>query len=80
ICPGRHFAERTLFLNIARVLHTFNITPALDDRGQPVVIEPRMKNALVSGPVDCRCTIKPRSARAEAIIREVSSDPFEGRP
>nr|VWO96834.1 N/A [Ganoderma boninense] len=29
ICPGRYFAEASLFLNIASILHVFDITPPL---------------------------------------------------
>ena len=31
------------------------------------------------GPVDCRCTIKPRSARSEALIREATTELFATR-
>jgi cytochrome P450 len=34
ICPGRHFANRTLFLRIATVLATFNIEPGVNERGE----------------------------------------------
>ncbi|OSD07365.1 CyP450 monooxygenase [Trametes coccinea BRFM310] len=61
ICPGRHFALASLFINIASLLHVFDITPPLDENGQPI---------RVNRPEDCRCNIKPRSAAAEALIRE----------
>ncbi|KAI8994236.1 CyP450 monooxygenase [Trametes punicea] len=68
ICPGRYFADATLFLNVARVLHVFEIGPPLDTDGRPVRIEPKMKDGFLSYPEDCRCTIKPLSAKAEALI------------
>jgi cytochrome P450 len=34
ICPGRHFADRTLFLRIASVLATFNIEPGVNEKGE----------------------------------------------
>ncbi|KAI0357497.1 cytochrome P450 [Trametes cingulata] len=48
ICPGRHFAEGSLFINIAMVLHVFNIEPPLDHDGRPIVVEPRMCDGLMS--------------------------------
>ena len=33
ICPGRHFASRTVFLRIVTVLATFDIEPGLNDKG-----------------------------------------------
>ncbi|KAI0712487.1 cytochrome P450 [Earliella scabrosa] len=68
ICPGRYFAEGSLFINMAMVLHVFNITAPLDDAGKPIHIEPKMSNKLVSCPQDCRCTITPRSAKAKELI------------
>lgn len=39
LCPGIHVAERTLFLTIARILWAFDISPAVDEKGQAVFIE-----------------------------------------
>ena len=33
ICPGKHFANRALFLRVATVLAAFNIEPGVDDKG-----------------------------------------------
>ncbi|KAI0712465.1 CyP450 monooxygenase [Earliella scabrosa] len=68
VCPGRHFADDSLFINIALVLHVFSITPPLDEAGKAITIEPRMTNGFVSHPEDCRCTIKPRSEKARELI------------
>ena len=34
ICPGRHFASRTVFLRIATILATFDIEPGTNDKGE----------------------------------------------
>ena len=47
ICPGRYFAENGLFINIASVLHIFDITPPVDEEGREIKIEPRVSNGLV---------------------------------
>ncbi len=48
ICPGRHFAEASMFVYVAMVLHVFNIGPPLDADGNPIHIEPKMTNGVVS--------------------------------
>ncbi|KAI0767394.1 cytochrome P450 [Fomes fomentarius] len=68
VCPGRYFAEAAIFINVAAALHVFDITPPLDEHGSPITIVPRVTDGAISHPEDCRCTIKPRSARAEALI------------
>ena len=42
ICPGRHFANEALYITVASVLHLFNIEPPLDDKGQPMRVEPEI--------------------------------------
>ena len=87
-CAGRYFALNQLYSKFASVLHTFNITPALDVNGDPIPAEPRMTSGIVSYvpfllfgylvdssfsyPSPFRCSIKPRSANAEALITEGS--------
>lgn len=48
ICPGRYFAEASLFINIAMVLHVFDITPPLDENGRVTPIQLKMTNRIVS--------------------------------
>ena len=48
ICPGRHFAEASLFIHVASALHVFDITPALDVNGRPIPIEHSQTPGFVS--------------------------------
>ena len=34
VCPGKHFANRALFLRFATVLATFNIEPGVNEKGE----------------------------------------------
>ncbi|KAL1950633.1 hypothetical protein VTO73DRAFT_5757 [Trametes versicolor] len=70
ICPGRYLAVPSLFINIASLLHVFDFSLPLDENGQPVPVKYEEGHGLVSTPEDCRCVIKPRSAEAEAMIKE----------
>ncbi|KAI0693303.1 cytochrome P450 [Cerioporus squamosus] len=73
-CPGKEFAEAAMFAIIAMVLHVFDITPPLDETGKPILIEPRVTGSFILYPEECRCTIKPRSAQAEALIHEAAAE------
>ncbi|KAI0691782.1 cytochrome P450 [Cerioporus squamosus] len=68
ICPGRYFDDAALFINLAVLLHVFDITPPVDADGQDIKVEPRMADSVVSRPEDSRCTIKARGPWAEALI------------
>ncbi|PIL22724.1 cytochrome P450 [Ganoderma sinense ZZ0214-1] len=74
ICPGRYLADAIMFLYIASILHTFDITPPVDESGNPIRIEPRATTGISSNLVDCRCQLKPRSPGAEFLIRGYRKD------
>ncbi|KAF8871009.1 cytochrome P450 [Infundibulicybe gibba] len=70
ICPGRHFSNNALFNLASSVLSVFTISPAKDEHGNAIPIYPGMTDGLASYPTHFDCEIKPRSAAAEALIRD----------
>ena len=48
ICPGRHFAETSMFITFASVLHVFDISPPVDKEGNPITIVPDTTEGLLS--------------------------------
>ncbi|CDO71675.1 hypothetical protein BN946_scf184915.g19 [Trametes cinnabarina] len=48
VCAGRHFADESLFLTIASVLHVFRINAPLDEQGQPIKVDYRHTPGIVS--------------------------------
>ncbi|KAH9937813.1 CyP450 monooxygenase [Epithele typhae] len=68
-CPGKAFAERSLFLLMATALHTLSITAPVSEDGQPVPMDAVMTEGVLSYPEPFRCVIKPRSKAAENLLR-----------
>ncbi|RPD77561.1 cytochrome P450 [Lentinus tigrinus ALCF2SS1-7] len=72
ICPGRYFADTTMFLLIASVLQLFDISPRLDDHSRPVLTEARPTTGIISHLENWwHCTVKPRSLETEKLIRDL---------
>ncbi|KAH9937818.1 cytochrome P450 [Epithele typhae] len=69
ICPGKHFAEASLFIAIASVLHSLDISPVTGPDGKPIMPSGEMTHGLLSYPEPFQCEIKSRSAEREALIR-----------
>ena len=46
ICPGMHVAERSLFINLARLLWGFDIKLAKDEMGNDIPVDPTFKGML----------------------------------
>ncbi|KAH9970770.1 cytochrome P450 [Russula compacta] len=64
ICPGRHFAESTLFIVIAPMLSVFDIERGPDSK--PFNFS--YTGAIVSHPNPFACSIVPRDERAKELI------------
>ncbi|KII84162.1 hypothetical protein PLICRDRAFT_46528 [Plicaturopsis crispa FD-325 SS-3] len=69
ICPGMHMAESSVWIVIATALAVFDISKAVVDG---VEITPVHENTTgtISFPKPFKCTIKPRSEKAVALINE----------
>ncbi|KAJ7676990.1 cytochrome P450 [Mycena polygramma] len=69
ICPGKHMAHSSVWMNVVSILATFNITKAVDEDGH--VVEPTYEyfTALVSMPLPFKCSVTPRSERAVELVR-----------
>jgi len=72
ICPGRHIAWSLLWITVASMLATMNITKAVDENG--VVIEPSGEYTSVMDHMlkPFACSVKPRSKKAADLIRSIS--------
>ncbi|CDO77629.1 hypothetical protein BN946_scf184946.g22 [Trametes cinnabarina] len=73
ICPGRHFADASLFLSVATILHTLSITAPLGPDGKPTQLEGRMTPGVISYtryPEPFNVDIKARGSWAESLLAE----------
>ncbi|KAF2252656.1 cytochrome P450 [Trematosphaeria pertusa] len=70
VCPGVHVAERSLYINISRVLWGFNISKKKGPDGKLIEPTQEMIKGFFSVPIPFECEITPRSAKHEGIMRE----------
>ncbi|KAH9478027.1 Cytochrome P450 monooxygenase 98 [Psilocybe cubensis] len=73
ICPGRYMAFSSVWIAVASLLTVYDIKKAVDEEGN--VIEPQHDylSALVCMPKPYKCSITPRSQKAERLIRSASN-------
>jgi hypothetical protein len=71
ICPGRYFADSSVWLIIARTLAVFDISKGLDDNGREIEPSALFMPGIISHPEPFKATIKPRSPQHETLIRQV---------
>ncbi|KIY48888.1 cytochrome P450 [Fistulina hepatica ATCC 64428] len=70
VCAGQALADVSMFMEMAVVLACFNISPYVDEDG-----ERHLPNAIgrlpgtISAPAPFKCSIKPRNAKAEALLQ-----------
>ncbi|KAL5520727.1 hypothetical protein ACEPAF_2729 [Sanghuangporus sanghuang] len=70
ICPGRHFAENSIFIGVASILAMFDIQMAVDDKGEPIVPKEEYTQNFVRHPKPFKCNITPRSDKSAELIRQ----------
>ncbi|KAL5520723.1 hypothetical protein ACEPAF_2725 [Sanghuangporus sanghuang] len=73
VCPGRFFAENSVFIGIASILAVFNIEKALDENGVPITPVEDYTSNIVRHPKPFKCKITPRSEEAVAAIYQAAS-------
>ncbi len=73
VCPGVHIAEKSLFLNISRLLWAFNVTKKAN-------VEPNaeMVPGWLSIPMPFECDINVRSERHKEIIERTWKEAEKG--
>ncbi|OCB89189.1 cytochrome P450 [Sanghuangporus baumii] len=69
ICPGRHFAEDSIFIQVASILAVFDIQMAVDANGDPIVPKEEYISAFIRKPMPFKCKITPRSDRSAELIQ-----------
>ncbi|PAV15320.1 cytochrome P450 [Pyrrhoderma noxium] len=70
ICPGRHFAESSIFIDIATILATCKIEKAVDDHGVPIIPKVDYVQQLIRHPTPFKCMIRPRNGEAHSILQQ----------
>jgi len=69
MCPGRFFALRTIFLNVACILSLFDIGAPIGEKLEASFSEERVIRKLTP----FKCTIRPRSDASLKLMRSVSA-------
>ncbi|KAJ7185509.1 cytochrome P450 [Mycena filopes] len=72
VCPGRKLATSSMYIAIATVLATFEISPALDGGGNPIEPSGEYGSGMLRYPKPFKCNIKPRSSEAASLIAEAA--------
>ncbi|EPS37503.1 hypothetical protein H072_8825 [Dactylellina haptotyla CBS 200.50] len=74
ICPGRFFADTSVYLNIVKSLAVFNINKMLDKDGNEVDIDIKVKPGILSYVPEFPFRVTPRSRKHIKLIRQIESD------
>ncbi|KAH7883383.1 cytochrome P450 [Phlebopus sp. FC_14] len=67
VCPGAHFAEVSLFLNIAGILAMFDISKAVDDQGRDIDPVIRYTDGITNHPFPFPCRIVSRPGTSSLV-------------
>ncbi|KAF9067570.1 cytochrome P450 [Rhodocollybia butyracea] len=74
VCPGKHMALSTLWINIACILHSFNISNAIDDNGNLITPRAEYLSGVNNVPAPFKCSFKPRSQMHSTLVRAAGNE------
>ncbi|KAL0953803.1 hypothetical protein HGRIS_004985 [Hohenbuehelia grisea] len=70
ICPGRHVAYNSLWIVIATLFATSNISKALDKEGREIDFVPEYQSGVVNRPKEFPCRIQSRDDDSLTLLSE----------
>jgi len=62
-CPGKAFADASVFLVLAHIVATLEISRAVDEQGREIVLKHAYKSGFVHHLLPFKYTIRPRSEK-----------------
>ena len=71
ICPGRFFADSSLYLNIVQSLAVFKIHKAVDENGRQISVDVRPKPGILSYPTEFKVHVTPRSEQHVHLVNKL---------
>ncbi|TFK75553.1 cytochrome P450 [Pluteus cervinus] len=71
ICPGKVMADASVFLSCAMTLAVFDISQHTDNE-RTLALDIEQTTGTISHPTPFKCTIRPRSEAALALIKDMS--------
>ncbi|KAJ7132663.1 cytochrome P450 [Mycena filopes] len=77
VCPGRYMATSSVWISVASILATFNITKSVDIDGK--IVEPTYEcsSGFLSAPLPFQCSIQPQSQESVALIQSTAGENFQ---
>ncbi|KAM0351724.1 hypothetical protein ACHAPU_002236 [Fusarium lateritium] len=73
-CPGRFFADSSLYVNIVKSLAAFNIERARNENGEDIGVNFKPKPGILSYPTEFQFKVSPRSQLHVDLIRSLDVD------
>ncbi|PAV15311.1 cytochrome P450 [Pyrrhoderma noxium] len=70
ICPGRYFAENSIFIDMATIIATCDIRMALDVDGNLIIPDINYTNQFIRHTKPFRCSIKPRNSEILGLLHQ----------
>lgn len=78
VCVGRQLAETSLFVLVSNILATMQISTKSGKDGTPIIPKIEFSSTVIAHPAPFECDIRPRSSKAETLIRTAHDIPYNG--
>ncbi|KDR70119.1 hypothetical protein GALMADRAFT_254949 [Galerina marginata CBS 339.88] len=74
VCPGRYVGDAQIWISIACILSVFDISPALNEAGYPIIVAPAFSSSgMICHPLPFKFSMKPRGDAAKVLIEQTEA-------
>ncbi|KAJ7243024.1 cytochrome P450 [Mycena rebaudengoi] len=74
ICPGKDMAQWSIWITVASILASFNISKRADENGATIELSGEYTSGLLCYPLPFECSIVPRSGTTKSLIQATFLD------
>ncbi|KAI0040058.1 cytochrome P450 [Auriscalpium vulgare] len=70
VCPGTHLADVSVWINVAKSIAGFQVSPTIGPDGKPIIPSVETVGDVIARPKPFVCNVKPRTPHIPKIVAE----------
>ncbi|KAI0057368.1 cytochrome P450 [Artomyces pyxidatus] len=70
VCPGTHLADVSVWINVAKAIAAFQVSPSIGPDGKPILPTPEIAGGVICRPKPFKCDVVPRTPQIPKMVAD----------